>query len=77
MIWAGIIKDRWMDEGVKVTSATYCNLLTQCRVPWIDDNPLSLMWDFIFMQDNAPSHPVCATTTYLAELGIKDEKLII
>lgn len=82
MIWAGIIGDRLVGpvrvpEGVKVTSAAYCNLLTQCLVPWLDNIPLSLRRDFIFMHDNAPSHSARATREYLAKLGIKDEKLMI
>ena len=35
------------------------------------------MRDFIFIQENAPSHSARATTTNLAEFGIKDEKLMI
>ena len=68
MIWAGIIEDRLVGpikvrEGVKVTSASYCNLLNESLVPWLDDIPLSLLRDFSFMQDNTPlpfcpSHPI-------------------
>ena len=82
MIWAGIIGDRLIGpvrvlEGVKVTSAVYCNLLTLSLVPWIDHIPLSLFWDFIFMDDNAPSHSVGATKEFLANLVIKDDNVIL
>ena len=82
MIWAGIIGDRLVGlikvpEGVKVTSAAYCNLLNESLVPWLDVLPLSLLRDFVFLHDNAPSHSARATQAFLATLGIQDEKLMI
>ena len=82
MIWAGIIGDRLVGlikvpEGVKVTSAAYCNLLNESLVSWLDDIPLSLLRDFVFMHDNAPSHSARATQAFLTTLGIQDKKLMI
>lgn len=81
MIWAGIIGDRLVGpvkvpEGVKVTSAAYCDLLRNVLVPWLDDIPLSLLRTFVFMHDNAPSHSARATQAFLASLGIQEEKLM-
>ena len=81
MVWAGIIGDRLVGpirvpEGVKVTSAAYCNLLRESLVPWLDDIPLSLLRDFVFMHDNAPSHSARATHAFLASLGIQGDKLM-
>ena len=47
--------------GVKVTSASYCNILKDSLVQWLDDLHLSLRRNLIFMHDNAPSHSACAT----------------
>ena len=82
MIWAGIIGDNLVGpirvpEGVKVTSASYCDLLSKSFVPWMDEISLALLRDFIFMHDNAPSHSVRATREFLTTLGIQGEKLIV
>jgi len=82
MIWAGIIGDKLVGpirvpEGVKVTSATYCDLLSKSLVPWMDEIPLALLRDFIFMHDNAPSHSARASREFLATLGIQGEKLMV
>ena len=60
-----------------MTSAAYCNLLNESLVPWLYDIPLSLLRDFVFMHDNAPSHSDRATRAFLATLGIQDEMLMI
>ena len=75
MIWAGIIGNRLVGlikvpEGVKVTSAAYCDLLIKSLMPWLDDIPLS-------MHDNAPSHSARATQAYLGSLGIQGDQLMI
>ena len=82
MIWARIIGDRLVGpikalEGVNVTSAAYCNLLNESLVPWLDDIPLSLLRDFVFMHDNAPSHSARTTHEFLTTLSIQDEELMI
>ena len=64
-------------EGVKVTSAAYCNLLSEFLVPWLDDIPLSLLRAFVFMHDNTPSDSARATQAFLATLRVQDEKFII
>ena len=81
MIWAGIMGDRLVGpvrvpDGVKVTSASYCNILKNTLEPWLDDLPLLLRRNLIFMHDNAPSHSARATKEFLASLGIHGEKLM-
>ena len=81
MIWAGIIGDKLVGpyripQGVKVTSAAYCQFLQEVFVPWLDDIPLSTLRDLVFMHDNAPSHSARATQTFLGSLGIEGEKLM-
>lgn len=82
MIWAGIIGDKLVGpvrvpDGVKVTSASYCDILNDALTPWLDDIPISLLRNLVFMHDNAPSHSARATTAFLASLGIHGEKLMV
>ena len=79
MIWAGIIGDTLVGpvkvpEGVKVTSAAYCDLLRNVLVPWLDDIPISLLRTFVFMHDDVPFHSARATQAFLASLGIQEKK---
>ena len=70
MKWAGII-GRLVGpapHGLKVTSASYCNILKNSLVPWLDDLPVSLRRSLIFMHDNAPSHSAIASKEFLASL---------
>ena len=81
MIWAGIINDQVVGpvrvpEGVKLTSVAYCNLLESVLMEWLDDVPLSLRKNVVFMHDNAPSHSAKATTEFLASIGFKDDNLM-
>lgn len=81
MIWAGIIGDRLVGpvrvpDGVKITSTSYCDMLKEVLEPWLDDIPLSLLQNLIFMHDNAPSHSARSTTVFLDSLGFQGEKLM-
>ena len=77
MIWAGIVGDERfgpvrVPEGVKLTSR-----LKSVLEPWLEEIPLSLKRDLIYMHDNAPSHAAKATTQYLECLGFKNQTLMI
>ena len=53
IIWAGIIGDELVGpvrvpEGVKITSAAYCQLLESVLLPWLEDVPLLKRCKLIF-----------------------------
>ena len=82
IIWAGITGDRLVGpvripEGVKITSVSYCGFLNDVLVPWLDDIPLALLRNVIFMHDNAPSHSARNTSACLESLGLHGKKLIV
>ena len=82
MLWAGIINDEFVGpikvrDGVKINAASYCDLLDEVLVPWLDNQTLALCKKLVFMQDNAPAHSARVTKQYLADLGIKDKNLMI
>ena len=61
MLWAGIINDELVGpikvrDGVKINAASYCDLLDEVLVPWLDNQTLALCKKLVFMQDNAPAH---------------------
>ena len=58
-----------IQEGVKLTSHTYCQFLKRFLEPWVEYVPLSRLRNLIYMHDNAPSHAVKATTQYLESIG--------
>ena len=64
-------------DGLKSTSAAYCELLSEGLFPLLEDQSLSLRKKIMFMPDNAPSHSAKATTQYLASLGFKNNNLMI
>ena len=81
MIWAGIIGGKILGpirvpEGVKITSAAYCQLLESALLPWLDDVPLSKRCKLIFQHDNAPSHSAKATQVFLSSFGIEGDRLM-
>ena len=81
MIWAGIIGGELVGpvrvpEGVKITSATYCQLLQSAFLPWLDEVPLSRRFKLIFQHDNAPSHSAKATQAFLSSIGIEGNRLM-
>ena len=72
MIRAGIIGGK----GVKVTSVTYCDLLSKSMMAWMGEIFLDLLHDFIFMHNNATTHSARAAREFIATLGIQGEKLM-
>lgn len=82
MMWAGIIGDELVGpvrvpQGVKLTSATYCQFLKNVLDPWLEEIPLSQLKKIVYMHDNAPSHAAKATTLFLESLGFKNETLMV
>ena len=81
MIWESIIGDRLVcperiPDGMKVTFASYSNILQDSLEPRLDDLPLSSHRNLIFMHDNASSHLARASKSFLAFLGIHGEKFM-
>lgn len=81
MIWAGIVDNEIIGpvkvpEGVKITSATYCEMLKAVLLPWLEDIPLSRRLKLVFMQDNAPSHSAKLTKACLTSMGFRDHRLM-
>ena len=82
MIWAGIIGDELIGpvrvpQGVKLSSATYCQFLKNVLEPWLEEVPLTRLKKIVFMHDNAPCHAARATIKCLQGLGFKDETLMV
>ena len=82
MIWAGIIGGELIGpvrvpQGVKLTSATYCQFLKNVLEEWLEEVPLSRLKKVVFMHDNAPCHAAKATIKCLHGLGFKDETLMV
>ena len=81
MIWCGIIDDKLIgpvqvQEGVKIDSKAYCNILEQGLLPWLDQQSEEDKESVIFQQDNATSHTSLYTRTWLEQKGISGEKLM-
>ena len=81
IIWAGIIGNTIVvlirvPEGVKLTSKTHSELLESVLLSRLEDLSLSSRRKVIFMHDNATSHSVKATTSFVASLGIEGDSLM-
>ena len=63
--------------GVKIKSRTYCQFLKSVFQPWLEEIPLSLMLNLIYMHDDVPSHAAKALTQYLECFGFKNQTLMI
>ena len=50
-----------VSDGVKITSASYYQLLESNLHPWLDAVPLQKHNTFVFQHDNAPAHYTKAT----------------
>ena len=61
-------------EGVRINCYTYCQLLEDSFIPWLDSQPLRLRKKLVFMQDNIPSHASKFTKSWLAEHGLVGER---
>ena len=82
MIWAGIIGDDLIGpvrvpQGVKLSSATYCQFLKNVLESWLEEVPLTPLKKVVFMHDNAPYHAAKATIKCLEGLGFKDKTLMV
>ena len=64
-------------DRVKITSASYCQLLESNLLPWLDDVFLQKRKTFAFHHDNAPAHSAKATQHILASLGISGKRLMV
>ena len=81
MIWAGIVGNKLIgsfkvDDGVKLTSETYCKFLNNTFFKWYRNQSRSSKAKYVFMHDNAPSHAANATTQFLTKKGISNSKLM-
>ena len=69
MIWAGIMDDTILGpfrvpDGVKLTAKTYTKFLRENLLPFLMKlNPIQKK-NFLFMQDNAPSHSARLTKDF-------------
>ena len=80
MIWAGIIGDELIGrvpQGVKLSSATYCQFLKNVLEAWLEEVPLTRLKKVVFMHDNVPCHAAKATIKCLEGLGFKNEALMV
>ena len=82
MIWAGIVGDELIGhfrvpDRIKITSASYCQLLGSNLLPWLDDVPLKKRKTFVFQHNNAPALSTKATQHILASLGISGKRLMV
>ena len=82
MTWAEIIGDELIDlvrvpQGIKFSSATYCQFLKNALETWLEEVPLTRLKKVVFMHDNAPCHAAKATIKCLEGLGFKDKALMV
>jgi transposase len=82
MIWAGMIEYELIvpvrvPDGVKITSAAYCQLLESALLPWLEDETLQKRRRLIFQHDNAPSHSAKATQAFLSSIRFKGDRLMV
>ena len=79
-MWAGIHSDKLIgpykvDDGVKLTSQSYCEFLHKTFFKLYKSQSLSLKSKCVFMHDNAPSHAGNTTRQFLERKGISGKKL--
>ena len=82
MTWTGIIGDELIGpvrvpQGVKRSSATYCQYLKNVLEAWLEEVPLTRLKKVLFMHDNSPCHAAKATIKCLEGLGFKNETLMV
>jgi len=66
-----------VQQGVKVDSKGYCQLLTDFFIPWLEDRTLMERKSLVFQQDNAPAHKSRYTQNWLSDHGFKEGTLIV
>lgn len=80
MMWLGIMGDIFVGPVrvfERMATVAYYNLLNGGLDPLLDDIPLSLLRNLIFMHDNTLSHSVRTTQTFLGSYGIQGERLMV
>ena len=82
MMWAGISGDKLIgpykvDDGVKLTSQSYCEFLDKTFFKWSKSQSRSFKTNCVFMHDNAPSDASNATRQFLERKGISGKKLMM
>ena len=75
MLWAGIINDRLIGpfrvpDGVKLTADSYIEFLKKNFLPFFKKLSSDEKKEFLFMQDNAPSHSAKKTKKFLVDEGV-------
>ena len=78
MFWSAICGDKLIGpvrvpEGVKLNSVSYCELLNDNFLPWLDQQSGEVKSKLVFMQDNAPSHASRFTKHWLHEKGLSGD----
>lgn len=81
MFWAAIHGENLVgpfriDNGIKINSETYTNLLKTKFIPYINSMKGRDKKKVIFMQDNAPSHASTYTKEFLRENGLSGTRLM-
>ena len=81
VIWTGIVGNKLIgpfkvDDGVTLTSETYCKFLSNTFFKWYRSQKRSSKANYVFMHENAPSHAANATTQFLAKKRISVSKLM-
>ena len=81
MFWAAIVGDQMIgpfrvEDGVKLNSEGYCDLLNANFVPWWKKHPARQRKLLIFMHDNAPSHASHYTKVWMERNGFKQEQIM-
>ena len=56
---------------------SFCELLDEVLVPWLEDQPLTWWKNLIFQQDNAPAHKAKYTSSWLKDSSFKEENIIV
>ena len=82
MFWAGIKRDSIIgpfkvELGVKIDSESYCKLLNQYLMPWMEEQPLSVCRTTIYQHDNAPAHSSKYTSEWLKKTGFNNERVMV
>lgn len=81
LFWAAIhgsnlIGPYKVDDGVKMNSKNYCDLLQEKLLPYLRCLPQNERRKVMFMQDNAPSHASQFTKAFLQDNGFSGNKLM-
>lgn len=81
MFWAAIVNDSIIgpvrvQDGLKMTAKTYCDLLKESLIPWYNSQSEKNRADLLFQQDNAPVHVAKYTKDWLSRQGFDTNKVM-